>query len=99
MSADRANQRGWGRTRRGNGRGVGSTAVVEQAAGVGERWRSCLDARAGRERGRGCSAEGANEQGKWASGVRAFKGARACGGGQKTRGHGRVHDGSARAGG
>jgi hypothetical protein len=31
---------------------------------------------AGQERGRGCSTEGANEQGKWASGVRALKGSR-----------------------
>jgi hypothetical protein len=53
----------------------------------------------GRERGRGCSAEGANEQGKWASGVQALKGSRECGGGRKMHGRGRVHDGSARAGG
>jgi hypothetical protein len=42
----------------------GSTTVEERAAGFGERWRSFLDARAGRERGRGCSGEGANEQGE-----------------------------------
>jgi hypothetical protein len=53
---------------------VGSTAAVERTADFGERWWSCLDARAERERGRECSAEGANEQGKWASGVRALKG-------------------------
>jgi hypothetical protein len=47
---------------------------VERAAGFGERRRSCLVARAGRERGRGSSAEGANEQGEWASGVQALKG-------------------------
>jgi hypothetical protein len=36
---------------------------------------------------------------RWASGVRALKGSRACGGGREMSGHGRVHDGSARAGG
>jgi hypothetical protein len=40
-----------------------STVTVERAADVGERWRSCLGVRTGRERGRGCSAEGANKQG------------------------------------
>jgi hypothetical protein len=34
---------------------------------------------------------------EWASGVRALKGSRACGGGRKMRGRGCVHDGSARA--
>jgi hypothetical protein len=38
-------------------------------------------------------------RGEWASGVRALKGARACGGGRETRGRGRVHGGSSWAGG
>jgi hypothetical protein len=38
-------------------------------------------------------------RGKWASGVRAQKGSRACEGGREMRGRGRVHGGSARAGG
>jgi hypothetical protein len=42
----------------------GSMATVERAADVGERWQSYLDARTGQERGRGCSVEGANEQGE-----------------------------------
>jgi hypothetical protein len=42
----------------------GSTATVERATDVGERWWSCLGARAGRERGKGCSVEGTNEQGE-----------------------------------
>jgi hypothetical protein len=50
------------------------TEVTDAAAAFGERRWSCLVARAGRERGRGSSAEGANEQGKWAIGVRALKG-------------------------
>jgi hypothetical protein len=54
-----------------------STATVERVVAVGERWWSYLVARAGRGRERECSAEGANELGKWASGVRALKGARA----------------------
>jgi hypothetical protein len=36
---------------------------------------------------------------RWANGVRALKGSRACGGGREMSGHGRVHGGSARAGG
>jgi hypothetical protein len=36
---------------------------------------------------------------RWASGVRALKGSRACGGGREMRGRGRVHGGSARVGG
>jgi hypothetical protein len=70
-----------------------STTIVEQAANVGERRWSCLGARAGRERGRECSAEGANEQGKVGERGVGSKGARVCGGGRKTRGRGRVHDG------
>jgi hypothetical protein len=50
-------------------------------------------ARAGRERGRESLVEGASEQGKWASGAHGSKGTRACGGGRRTRGHGRVHGG------
>jgi hypothetical protein len=38
-------------------------------------------------------------RGKWASGVRALKGSRACGDGWKMHGRGRVHDRSERAGG
>jgi hypothetical protein len=48
--------------------------VVERAAGFGERRQSGLVARAGRERGQESSAEGANEQGEWASRVWALKG-------------------------
>jgi hypothetical protein len=33
---------------------------------------------------------------KWASGARGSKGARTCGGGRRTRGCGRVHDGEGR---
>jgi hypothetical protein len=51
--------------------------------------------RAGRE----CLAEGTNEQGEWASEVRAQKGSRASEGGWEMRGRGRVHGGSARTGG
>jgi hypothetical protein len=32
--------------------------------------------------------------GKWASGARALKGTRACGGGWRMRRHGRIHSGS-----
>jgi hypothetical protein len=42
-------------------------------SGGGARLVTCV----GRERGREISAEGANERGQWASGVRASKGARA----------------------
>jgi hypothetical protein len=35
---------------------------------------NCLGARRARERERECLAEGANEQGKWASGAHALKG-------------------------
>jgi hypothetical protein len=38
-------------------------------------------------------------RGKWASGARALKGARACGDGRGVRGRGIVHGGSARTGG
>jgi hypothetical protein len=55
---------------------VGSTAVVEQTVDFGERRRSYLDARAGRERGRECSAEGANEQGEVGERGAGSKGAR-----------------------
>jgi hypothetical protein len=72
---------------------VGSTAAVEQTADFDERRRSCLDARVGRERGRECSAEGANEQGKVGERGAGSKGARACGGGRGLRGRGHVHDG------
>ena len=54
--------------------GAGLTAAVERTTGFSEQRLSYLDARTGRERGRGCSSEGTNEQGKWASGVRALKG-------------------------
>jgi hypothetical protein len=37
---------------------------MERVAGFGERRRSCLVTRAGRERGRGSSTEGANEKGE-----------------------------------
>jgi hypothetical protein len=58
-----------------------------------ERSRCHLGARAGRERGQECSAEGANEQGKVGERGAGSKGARACGGGQKTRGCGCIHGG------
>jgi hypothetical protein len=59
-----------------------------------------LDARAGREReGEGARLTAQMSRGKWASGVRALKGARACGAGGKTRRRGHVHGGSARVGG
>jgi hypothetical protein len=77
VSADLTNQRGRGQTkgrsrwwviwrslsgqqtRRGS-----STVTVEWVADVSERRRSCLDTCAARERGRGCSVEGANEKGE-----------------------------------
>jgi hypothetical protein len=76
VSTDRATQRGEGRTegcpklrvmrrslpteqaRRGLNDGRGTAAAFD------ERRRSCLVARAGRERGRESSAEGASEQGE-----------------------------------
>jgi hypothetical protein len=63
--------------------------AVERTMDFGERWQSCLDARAGRE----CLAEGANEQGEVGERGASSKGARACGGGRGLRGRGRVHDG------
>jgi hypothetical protein len=53
-----------------NTRGV---IVAERTVGFSELWRSYLGACAGRE----CSAEGASEQGEWASGARPLKG-RGC---------------------
>jgi hypothetical protein len=53
---------------------VASTAVVERATDFGERRRSCLDARTGRNRGRGCSTEGANEQGEVGKRGTGYKG-------------------------
>jgi hypothetical protein len=70
-----------------------STATVERAADVGERWWNCQGARAGRERERESESARLRAQmsrGKWAS---SSKGARACGNGRRTRGRGRVHDG------
>jgi hypothetical protein len=58
-------------------------------SGGGTRLVTCI----GRERGRESSVEGANEQGEWASGVRASKGAQAREHGQRTRGRGCVHGG------
>jgi hypothetical protein len=54
---------------------------------------ACLVALAGRERGRESSAEGASEQGEVGERGTGSKGARACRGGQRMRGHGRVHGG------
>jgi hypothetical protein len=105
MSADRANQRGRRRTkgcpespmarrnsprqrmRRGLNGGRGTTTVFD------ERRRSCLVACAGRERGRESSTEGTSEQGGVGERGTGSKGARACGGGWRTRGRGRVHGG------
>jgi hypothetical protein len=53
------------------------TVTVERAADVGERWRNCLGAHAGRE----CSTEGANEQGEVGEQGAGSKEARACRGG------------------
>jgi hypothetical protein len=58
-------------------------------SGGGARLVACAE----RDRGQKSSVEGANEQGEWASGVRASKGARACRGGRRTHGRGRVHGG------
>jgi hypothetical protein len=66
-----------------------STVTVERAVDVGEWWRSCLGARAGRE----CSAEGAIEQGKVGERGASSKGARACEGGRKMHRRGRIHGG------
>jgi hypothetical protein len=50
--------------------------------------------RAQREReGEGARLRAQMRRGKWASGVWALKGTRACGGGRGTRGRGRVHGG------
>jgi hypothetical protein len=54
---------------------------------------ACLVACAERERGRESSAESANEQGEVAERGMGSKGARACEGGWRTRGRGRVHGG------
>jgi hypothetical protein len=56
-------------------------------SGGGARLVACAE----RESGRKSSVEGPNEQGEWASGVWASKGARACRGGRRTRGRGRVY--------
>jgi hypothetical protein len=74
----------------------GSTATVEWVADVSERRRSCLDTRAGREIGRGCSVEGANEKGEMGErgvGSKADEGVRRWSGNARTwarprRGHG-----------
>jgi hypothetical protein len=81
-----------GGTHRCNGRGVVSTAVAERTTVYGEPQWSYLVACVEWERGREGSAEGATERGKWASGARGSKGARTCGGGRRTHGHGCVHN-------
>jgi hypothetical protein len=78
---------------------TGATRAVERTADYGEQHRSYLDARVGRERGRGCSAEGANEQGEVSERGGGFKVVGACGGGQEMYERARVHGGIARAGG
>jgi hypothetical protein len=62
-----------------------ATVAVERAAGFGERRRSCLVACAWQERGRENSTEGASEQGEVGERGAGSKGARACGGGRRTR--------------
>jgi hypothetical protein len=53
----------------------------------------------GEREGEGARLRAQMSRGEWASRVRALKGARACGGGEKTRGRGHVHGGSAWVGG
>ena len=47
----------------------------------------------GEREGEGARLRAQMSRGKWASRVRALKGARACGGGRGMRGRGRVHGG------
>jgi hypothetical protein len=105
VSADQANESGKGESRgvpgcgwqgkayRGNRHGEGSTATAERARGHGERRRSSMGTRAERERGWGCSAEGATEWGRASECGRLQKRLVRVGCGRKTCGHGRVHGG------
>jgi hypothetical protein len=47
----------------------------------------------GEREGEGARLKAQMSRGKWASVIRALKGSRACGGGRKRRGRGRVHGG------
>jgi hypothetical protein len=79
---------------RGHGLNDGrGTTVAERRRSLVSGGGDCLVARAGRERGRESSAEGASEQGEVGERGTGSKGARVCGGHRRTRGRGRVHGG------